>query len=246
MQMLTASLEGQDAVVCTLGMGIDASIHNQLIDAALAANVKRFIPSEFAFDLLNPLTRALPVFENKLKVMNHLEERTWMSKMTYTYVFNSVFLDWSLERNFILDISQGKPTIFGTGDELFSATMMSTAAKAVVTSLKHYDETKNRAVYIQDAVLSQNKLLAIVKKLTPGRIWEPEHIGIEEMKADSDEKILKGAYGMSTLYSYLFVALLAEGYGGRLEKTDNELFGIQEMTEEEIEEVVKDHLPIIT
>lgn len=243
--MLTAALQGQDAVVNTLGMGIDASLHNLIIDAAIAASVKRFIPSEFAFDIMNPLAAELPVFENKLKVMKHLVERTWMSKMTYTYVVNSIFLDWSLEHRLILDISNRKPTIFGSGNELFSTSMTTTAAQTVVGILKHYEETKNRAVYIQDAVISQNKLLAIAKKHMPGGDWEPQYVDLEEVKAESDEKFAGGSYGVYTLYSYLFVALFKQGYGGRLEKTDNELFGIREMSEEEVEEVVKKHLPKI-
>lgn len=240
--MLTAALEGQDVVICALGIGTDASVHNQLIDAAVAAKVKRFIPSEFGLDSLNPLIRQLPVYENKLKVLNHLEERTLRSGMTYTYVINSVFLDWGLRNNFILDLSQCKPTIFGSGDEAFSTTTMATAAKAVVGVLEHYDETKNRAIYVQDAVVSQNMLLAIAKKYTPGKAWEPVHVDLAEMKADSDANINKGTYDLSTLYSYLFIALFAKGFGGRLERTDNKLFGIKEMTEDEIEEVVKAYL----
>lgn len=242
-EILTAALEGQDVVICALGMGTDASVHNQLIDAAVAAKVKRFIPSEFGLDSLNPLTRQLPVYENKLKVLNHLEERTLRSSMTYTYVINSVFLDWGLRNNFILDLSQHKPTIFGSGDEAFSTTTMATAAKVVVGVLQHYDETKNRAIYVQDAVVTQNKLLAIAKKYSPGKVWEPVHVDLAELKAESDAKFEQGTYDISTLYSYLFVAIFQESYGGRLERTDNDLFDIQEMTEEEIEEVVKTYLP---
>jgi len=242
LERLTVALKGQDAVICTFGMGTDASVHKQLIDAAIAANVKRFIPSEFSFDIMNRLVRQLPIFENKLKVICHLEERAWNSEMTYTYVINSAFLDWGFQHNFILDISQSKPTIFGSGDELFSTTTVSTAAKAVLGVLKNYEETKNRAVYIHDAVVSQNILLAIVKKYTPGKIWRPMHVNLGQLKDDSDSNLEKGTYDMSTLYSYLCVALFSNGYGGRLEQTDNELLGIKEMTQNEIEDVVKAHL----
>ncbi|KAH9206227.1 putative isoflavone reductase like protein P3 [Leptodontidium sp. 2 PMI_412] len=244
LDMLRLALEGQDAVICALGMGTDASVHNQLIDASIAANIKRFIPSEFAFDVKNSLARRLPIFENKLKVMEHLEEKIRKSRMTYTYIINSAFLDWGLQHNFILDLSQCNPTIFGSGDEPFSTTTMATAAKAVVGVLKHYEETSNRAVYIQDAVVSQNMLLAIVKKHTPGKAWEPVHVDLAEMKAESDAAMQKGTYDLSTLYSYLFVALFAEGFGGLLEPTDNELLGIKEMTRDEIEDLVKAYLSL--
>jgi hypothetical protein len=242
LEQLTVALEGQDAVICTFGMGTDASVHKQLIDAAVAAKVKRFIPSEFSFDVMNKLVRQLPVFENKLKVICHLEERTYDSEMTYTYVINSAFLDWGFQHNFILDLSQNKPTIFGSGDQLFSTTTVSTAAKAVLGVLKNYEKTKNRAVYIHDAVVSQNILLGIVKKHTPGKLWEPVHVDLRQLKVDSDSNLEKGTYDMSTLYSYLCVALFSSGYGGRLEKTDNDLLGIKEMTHSEIEDIVRAHL----
>ena len=241
-EMLTAALEGQDAVICALGIGTDAFVHNQLIDAAVAAKVKRFIPSEFSLNIINTHTRRLPIFENKLKVMKHLEESALRSGITYTYVINSIFLEWGLDNNLILDMSQYKPTIFGSGDEPFSTTRMDTAAKAVVGVLDHYAKTENRAVYIHDAVVTQNKLLAIAKKYTPGNVWKPVYVDLAAMKVESDAKIKEGDCETSTLYSYILIALLHEGYGGWLKQTDNHLFGIQEMTEEEVEEVVRAYL----
>jgi hypothetical protein len=98
-------------------------------------------------------------------------------------------------------------------------------------------------IYVHDAVISQNKILAIAKKYTPDKTWEPVYINLAEMKAESDAKVAKGIYDMPIFYSYLFVAIFEKGYGGRIGKTDNELFGIKEMTEGEIEKVVKAYLP---
>jgi len=243
LEMLKAALEGQDAVICALGIGTDASVHKMLIDAAVAAKVKRFIPNEFGLDIMNPLVRQLPICENKLKITTHLEARALKSGMTYTYLINSVFLDWGLQHNFILDVSQSKPTIFGSGDETFGTTTMATAVKAVVRILQNYNETINRTVYIQEAVVSQNKLLAIAKRLRPGKVWEPVFVNLAEMKMEADSMVKKGAYDLSIWYSYLYIALFAAGYGGRMMQTDNALFGIKEMTEEEIEEVVRVNLP---
>jgi hypothetical protein len=172
-----------------------------------------------------------------------LEDQARKSEITYTYIINSAFFDWGLQHNFILEISQYKPTIYNTGEELFSTTTTTSVAKAVVGVLTHYDETKNRAVYVQDAVISQNKLLAIAKKYTPDKTWRPVYLNLAEMKVESDAKVDKGIYDMASLYSYLFITFFEKGYGGRIERTDNKLFGIKEMTEEEIERVVKACLP---
>jgi len=57
---VTAAFEGQDAVVSTVGTaGLPAQ--GVLVEAAAAANVKRFLPSDFGSDIANPKTGVLPV-----------------------------------------------------------------------------------------------------------------------------------------------------------------------------------------
>jgi hypothetical protein len=60
---LRTALGGQDTVICTLGIGTDASVQDHLIDAAVAAKIKRFIPDGFSLDTQNPLVRQLFVFD---------------------------------------------------------------------------------------------------------------------------------------------------------------------------------------
>jgi hypothetical protein len=239
---LTAALQGQDAVVCTIGLGNETT-QNRLIDASVASKVKRFIPGEFGSDLMNPNTAELPVFASKIKCEKHLEEKARTSDMTYTYIMNGGFLDWGLKLGFILDLSQGKPSIYDGGDQLFSTTTTTTVGKAIVGVLSHYEETKNRAVYVQDTATSQNKLLDIVRKLTPGKTWEPVHVDLKDVKANSDANVAKGIRDMPTMFGYLFIANFGKGYGRHFQKLDNELLGIKEMTDEQIEEVVKASLP---
>lgn len=70
---LVASFKGQDAVVSALGAaGLSEEI--KLIDAAVKAGVKRFIPSEFSCDAQNKQTAELiPVFGLKVRTHEHLK-----------------------------------------------------------------------------------------------------------------------------------------------------------------------------
>jgi hypothetical protein len=100
---LTAAFQGQDAVVSTVGSGglLGQSV---LFDAAVAAGVKRFLPSEFGSDLSDSKTASLPVFGHKIAIRNYIEEKVKAgAKITYTYVINGPFLDWGLEVGFLLD-----------------------------------------------------------------------------------------------------------------------------------------------
>ena len=89
LESLKKALEGQDAVVSTITTA-GAEAQSKLIDAAIAAGTKRFIPSEFGCDLSNPKARALPAYKNKVQVEEDLEKKTQGTGTTYTFIFNNV------------------------------------------------------------------------------------------------------------------------------------------------------------
>jgi hypothetical protein len=243
LESLTAAVTGQDAVICTLAH-IGPEIQKRLVEASVAAGVKRFLPGEFG-SVVNEATGKLPVFGNKVEVEQQLEAYAREDKITYTYLFNGPFLDWGLKMGFILNMAQYKPEIYDGGDNLFSTTTTETIGKAVAAILGHYEETKNRAIFIQDTLTSQNSLLAIAKKLTPGKTWETAPVDTAEMKAHSDDNVNKGIFDLNTMYAYLYAANFGKekAYGAHFQKLDNELLGIKEKTDEEIEEIVKTYLP---
>ena len=114
---LKAALAGQDAVISLVGVpGLAAQ--TQVIDAAIAAGVKRFIPSDFGSDLDNPLARKLPVFAHKVQVADYLAEKSRETALTYTLVSNAAFLDWGLERHFLLNTADYKPALYDGGNTI--------------------------------------------------------------------------------------------------------------------------------
>lgn len=105
MDSLISALKGQDALVLTIGLE-GSSGQLLLIDAAIAAGVKRILPSDFAADLSKPKAAALPVFAPKVATRKYLEDKVAAgADITYTYVVTSVFLDWALEVTLLLDVS---------------------------------------------------------------------------------------------------------------------------------------------
>lgn len=238
---LTDALKGQDALVSTVGTpGFQGQ--TLMIDAAIAAGVSRFIPSEFGSDLDNPLVKPLPVFGYKVAVNTYAEEKAKANpNFSYTLIRSSAFLDWGLEKKFILDWSSEKPRIFDSGDQLFSSTTLSTVGQAVVGVLSHPEETKNRAVRIHDINISQNRLLAIVRKLAPNKSFDPYHDSTAEIFKAANEKIANGDYSMPVLYDHIIVSLFGEGYGGKHpSEDDNKLLGIAgDKTDADVEAILK-------
>jgi hypothetical protein len=230
---LTAALKGQDAFVSTVAiLAIGAQI--RLIDAAIAAGVKRFIPSEFGSN--NPLARRLPVFADKVKVQDYLVQKVQErgnEEFSYTCVYNSVFFDWGLKIGFLL----GKERYDG-GERKFSTTRLETIGKAVAGVLRHAEETKNMHVFVHDAVVTQNQLAAL-----SGKKWEAGDVSTDVAEREAYAELGKEQPNFaSAMFGFVKRAIWGEGYGGEFTKVDNELLGISMMSEREIEQLVKEYV----
>ena len=232
---VTAALRGQDAVVSTVGTpGLPGQ--SVLIEAAVAAGVKRFLPSDFGCDLADPMTGPfLPAYKPKVAIHKQLREAADAKHdFTYTLVCNNAFLDWGLRKNFLLNWKEAKPTLFNGGKHVFSATTLDSVGQAVVGVLSHPEETKNRFVYVKDIDISQTQLLEIAKKVDSGREWdEPIHVNTEdaEKSANAGPVMVNGRPVMT--------ANLFRVISGQFTKVDNELLGVKGMTEADVEALLK-------
>lgn len=238
---LTSVLKGQDAVVSTVGQaGLEGQ--SMFIKAAVAAGVKSFIPSDFGCDLSNAKSAGLPVFLSKVPIHKQLQEAAAANaNFTYTSVVNNAFLDWGVEKGFLLNWKESTPKLYDNGDNLFSATTLATVGKAVVGVLSHPEETKNRTVRVKDVDITQKQLLDIVKKVQPSRQYTAAiNINTADLEKSSNESAAKGVFGEEVIYGWLFRSVFGPPeYGAHFKVVDNKLFGIEEKTEAELEEVVK-------
>ena len=227
---LTSALQGQDAFVSTLShTAITGQI--RLVDAALAAGVKRFIPSEFGSDTNNALARKLPVYADKVKVQGYIEEKAKEHHgFTYTGIYTSAFFDWGLRLGLLL----GKEKYDG-GEQRFSVTRLETIGKAVVAVLQKPQETANRDVYVHDAVVTQNQMAKM-----SGKEWEAEEVSTEVAEREAYAELEKPQPDFRlALYGFIKRAIWGRGYGGEFTKVDNEMLGLGIMSEEEVQSLVK-------
>lgn len=231
LQSLTAALEGQDAVVSTVG---EKGIIGQklLIDAAITAGVKRFLPSNFGSNMSNPNSRKLPVFKGKVIIEDYLVEKSKTTDLTYTLVYNGGFTDFAIKNKVIMNFSEYKPTIFNGGDSKFSCTSLPTVGDAVVGVLSHPAETENRAVYVSESFISQNQLLSLAKSIAPNKPWAPVDADLNVVFAGALERLAQGQHDMPTVIPILLKSILDNEYGSNFAENDNELLGIKEKGDE--------------
>jgi uncharacterized protein YbjT (DUF2867 family) len=236
-ESLEKALTNQEALVITIGAsGLEP--HANLIKAAVAANVKRIIPSEFGSDTTNPKAAALPVYGDKVAVQKHLNEIVVPSSITtYTSIVNGPFLDWGLMVKFLADLSSSEPVLYDGGDRKISMTTLSGVGKAVVGVLKNLDATKNKTVFVREADLSQKDLLQLAGKKTA----KSQSVATTDLEKEAFAELQKPEPNVPVfVFGFLKRAIFGEGFGSLFPAEDlsNELLGVGKLSDEELKALV--------
>lgn len=239
---LESALTGQDALISTLttqALGAQST----LMEAAAAAGVKRLVPSEFGSDTLNPRTRALPVFKDKVAIQDLVQRLCAESDgtTTYTLVLNSVFLDWGVEKGFLIDAKTKSFELIDGGERYFTTTPLSFIAAGVVAILRKPDETANRAIRLQGARMTQKRFLALVQRVVGSEGWTVTRAESKGMEEDAYAGLeADPANVVGWVFPMIKLSIFAEGFGGDFGgREDNALLGLKELSEDEVEEVIR-------
>ncbi|KAL3481320.1 hypothetical protein BJX99DRAFT_253622 [Aspergillus californicus] len=188
-----AAMAGQDVVISMVG-GIAAGDQQVFIDAALAAGVKRFLPSEFGpysrdpeFSALNPV-----VLRAKSGTVDHL--RASESDMSWSSVVTGAFFDWALRVGFFgFDLATKTVTLIDGGTSVFTATTLPTIAKALVAILDHPEETQNQYVFLSSFNVSQRDILDVVERVD-GQKWTVKDVTSDELIANGQRRLAEGDF----------------------------------------------------
>lgn len=179
-ESLKKAFQGQDAVISLVG-GKAYGDQSKLIDAAIAAGVKRFIPSEFGCNTPNPKTREVAPFLNaKTGTVDYLKSKE--NAISWTSVINGLFFDWGLKVGLLgLNVKDKTITIVDSGNATFSTTNLLYVGNALIKILENAGATKNQYVYISEFQVSQNELLAAAEKVmgekfTVDRVSAKDHV----------------------------------------------------------------------
>ncbi|KAH0423027.1 oxidoreductase [Colletotrichum camelliae] len=222
--LLAEAVHGQDAVVSTLSV-FGSDVQKALVDASVAAGVKRFLPSEFGSSTENPKVQTIPIFGAKLQLQEYLRAKAH-SNPTFTY-------------SMLVDIKNKRAVLRDGGNVLFSTSRLSTVGQAVVGVLSHPSETANRAVYFKDIDATQNQIISVAKELDPSGSWtiQESQTAIEEQEALAGLK--SGQLDIGVISKLLFRAIFGVGYGGKFDKVDNELLGVEGLDANGLRDVVR-------
>ncbi|KAB8273797.1 hypothetical protein BDV30DRAFT_226393 [Aspergillus minisclerotigenes] len=239
---LTAALQGVDVVVSTVGV---AAVDNQtvLIDAAIAAGVKRFIPSDFSSVTTNPKLENLPIYNSVFKVRNYLKEKAAAGELSWTVLACGAFLDSVLNSPTLLDFQNHTVTMLDEGDNRISSTSLPVVGRAIVAILQNFDATENRVMRVSEAILTQNQLIGFAKELRPDIKWRTSKERTSVLLQESLEQFGAGDFSMPAFIKLIKgTALAGDTYGSAFDVTDNELLGIKELAPADLKRLIAEKL----
>ena len=236
---LLEAFKGQDAVVSTIAT---FSTHQQsdIIDAAITAGVKRFVPSEYGVDTSLPqVAELLPPALPKQQTVEYLRSKE-ASGLSWTGVIVGGFFDWTFKFPGLMgwDLTGRKATVFDGGDVEYEETNVAQIGRAVAAALSadHVEQTKNTYIYINSFTITQNQVLAILEELTGDKFTVSHETkvdlarkGLEAFKhATSAEKSREGDYISGSL-ELITAAIYGNGGLNEFSKTKglwNERLGL--------------------
>ncbi|KAI4862707.1 NAD(P)-binding protein [Hypoxylon rubiginosum] len=226
---LTSALKGLDAVVSAIAT-VAIGSQTPLVDAAISAKVRRFIPSEFGINTRIAGGTAIGnILQGKVKTLDYIigksQENPWF---TWTGISSGIFFDWGLQFGSVgFDKRTKTATIYDSGDEPVQASNLPFLGRVVAAVLSQPEKTANQYLSVASFNPSQNQILKIVEAKT-GEKWKVEHASTAEQEKIGLEKLSKGDY--SAFSNLLRHRIYADGAKRAVEGEDNAigLLGLQE------------------
>ncbi|KAK1963098.1 isoflavone reductase [Colletotrichum sublineola] len=245
-ESLTAAFAGQDAVISAISTVavVVPGAQDPLIDAAVAAGVKRFVPSEYG---LNTRTLEGEILGDWLKAktaaVDYLIKKADENPgFTWTGIATSLFLDWSITRGIYgISLENKRMTIFDSGNQKVSTTSLSFLAEGIAAVLQHPAETVNKYINIVEFEVTQNQLHKLFEEET-GAEFAIEHKTADEAEKVGKEKLAAG--GRFPFEEFLQKYWFGDGPGHaiREEEKANKVLGLpQSSLREVVRRYIKEH-----
>ncbi|UZJ57570.1 hypothetical protein CBS101457_006890 [Exobasidium rhododendri] len=221
---LLEAFRGQDAVVSTLG-ALGIMLQRDLVNAAVKAGIKRFIPSDFApytpdLDAMQTIVpQVFARLQPKQDLLGYLKQQsTDHPSFTWSAIGSGPLFEWCLTTGAQgLSISKRSAVITDSGNETFHTTTAAQIARAIVYVMSHPDDTAGKYMLVNSFTITQNELLAHLERVTQEK-WQSEHVDSEQRKKDGLNLLAQGNFaGLGNLWS-VYLNTDGKGQVGRLEK----------------------------
>lgn len=231
-QSLVKALNGQDAVVSTVA-GEAALAQKLIIDAAIEAGVRRFVPSDFGSLTTNPAASHFPHHVNIVEIQKYLQSKS--NEIQYTIFSIGAFTDFLVTYGVAFDWEHKSAQLWGDGTSRMSTTSLQGTARAIVGALKNPEPTKNKNLFIHELVVTQSQLVNLAKQFSPQAEWTITKIDDPLGEFDKAEAIVKEKPEWPNIMALLKASLLCGKFQAYYPKVDNDLVSLPLLSEKDLE-----------
>ncbi|KAH6683846.1 hypothetical protein B0J14DRAFT_71 [Halenospora varia] len=237
---LAEAFKGQDVVVSAVP---NPKLETEKIwmDAAISANIKRIVPSEYSTNLEVAPSQKLPIVKDKMEIRRYVEELANSGKIEWTSINNGPFMvNYLWLSGWMGPNPTTKVTTYHDGgDKIVASSTLERIGEAVakVLTLEHAESTKNKPIYIYSAAISERKMTRVLEKVM-GIKFEERRMKISDLVDEADEALKKGDY--SKMMNYYMPFCFTDEYRGDFRyQAWNEKLGLKVMTDSEIEDMAR-------
>ncbi|KAL2012320.1 hypothetical protein VTN00DRAFT_5038 [Thermoascus crustaceus] len=237
-ESLVSVLQGQDAIVSAIA-GHAIPDQKKIIDAAIAAGVKRFIPSEYGCDTSNAASlKRVPVLSPKAQVREYLQSK--QDQIEWTTLYTGPFLDWGLKIGFLgFKIPDATAEIYSAYKDVpFSASTLDFIGQAVAQALAPSiaPKTANKQLRVRSITATQLEILAVFEEAT-GKKWTVNEVDLDARVKEAGEKLKKGDF--SGVGSLIVGAVFDVEAGNNFDRTGAVSNALLELPDGDIKAIVK-------
>ncbi|KAL3426304.1 isoflavone reductase family protein [Phlyctema vagabunda] len=237
---LVSAFKGQDVVVSATP-NPRLSGEKIWMDAAIAAGVKRIVPSEYSTNLEAKASQTLPIVKDKLEIRKYVQELASAGKIDWTSINNGPFCIPPLWTQGWMgpNVKTKTATFHDGGDKVVCTSTLERIGEGVakVLSAEHAEATKNQPIYVYTAAVTERKITDIISKIT-GTEFETMDVSIDAVTKAAYEALEKG--DTSKMMSFYIPFCFAEEYRGDFRyQAWNEKLGLPVLTDTELEETVR-------
>lgn len=190
---LESAFVGQDLVISTTAGG-DTDQQIRIVDAAIAAGVRRFVPDEFGHDTLNKnISNRILKSAGRAKVIEHLQSAcTRIADFEWVGIATGYTLDTGLiNGNLGFDMQWHSATIHGIGTEIFAASSLQRVGRVVARVMERWEEVKNQYIYAAGVLTSAHEILRSAEKATQ-REFTVGNYDVEDCIREGQARIERG------------------------------------------------------
>ncbi|KAK5634793.1 hypothetical protein RRF57_010506 [Xylaria bambusicola] len=213
---LTSAFKGQDLIInCITTLSVKDQY--RMIDAAIAAGVRRYVASEYGLNNMNPKAQALSnVFADKGKIQSYLRAKADDGQIEWMSISCGIWLKWGMAHDFLgMHVRERRFVFWDDGEGLFSCTTEENTVAGLISALKVPEETKNKNLFLSDFAITQRQLLDAIERIQSIK-YRTETIDSEKLIAEKKEAEKQG--DESAILALVETGFVTGKFGGHLEK----------------------------